>query len=164
VYLVPLYPFLALYLVWIAECAFFHRGETAGGPSLSGRRYRTAFLILAAAGLLSWGLAIVVHPMREHFYARAEFYQRVDQLSAGRPVMIAGLGIHEAVWYLDRPMEAIEKCSHTELAEGFMPPPNRVLVVPQAFLERHPELQEKFVVLDATLRRGDTVFAVVVAK
>jgi hypothetical protein len=109
-------------------------------------------------------MEIVVHPMRERFYARAEFYQRVDQLSAGRPVMISGLGIHEAVWYLDRPTEAIEECSHTQLAEGFMPPPNRVLVVPEAFLERHRELQEKFVILDATLRRGNTVFAVVAAK
>jgi hypothetical protein len=48
--------------------------------------------------------------------------------------------------------------------EGFVPPPNRVLVVPEAFLARHRELQEKFIVLDATLRRGDTMFAVVVAK
>ncbi|HEY3325174.1 MAG TPA: glycosyltransferase family 39 protein [Planctomycetota bacterium] len=160
IYLVPLYPFLALYMVWAAENAFFCAVE----PEEQRRRSRIAFVLLAAA--VAWVLTaeIAVRPARERFYARAEFYHRLDQLSAGRPVMIAGLGIYEAVWYLDRPVQAVEECTLPQLAGGFSPAPDRVLVLPASFLTRNPAVAAKFVVLEGTLRRGNDEFAVVAAK
>lgn len=105
-----------------------------------------------------------VRPPNSGTFAREEFYRRVDQLTAGRPVAISGLDIHEAVWYLNRPNDEIENCTQVQLAAGVLPPPTRVLVLREDFLARHIELQEKYIVLGSKLTTRDTAYAVLSAK
>lgn len=159
IYLVPLYPFLALFLIWIVDTRFLRTDEFAVK-----RRTRMVFAALALAALVNLGLEIFIRPTREAFYARVEFYREVERLAAGRPVLISGLDIHEAVWYLDRRGEAIEECSHEQLAEGFMPSARQVLILRADFLAAHKDMSAKFVVLGDQLKTRNQNFAVVVPK
>lgn len=148
-----------MYVVWVAEDAWLARGKKEGSVGLrTDWRYRTALLVLAVVALLNLGLEIFVRPVREKFYARSDFYEQVNCVSAGRPVMFCGLDINEAVWYLDRPQQAIEECMHKQLGAGYLPPADRVLVVREDFLERHPELQHKLTILDSKLRTRDITY------
>ncbi len=162
VYLVPLYPYLSLYLVWALDAAFFRPEADEAPVTHKPERYRVAYAILAGAVLLTLGLELFIRPARERFYARPEFYRHMDELSAGRPVVICGLDIHEAVWYFDRPNEEILECPQAQLSSSVFPP-DHVLIVREDFLNKHPNIAQKFAIF-GTAHTREITFAIATVK
>lgn len=163
IYLVPLYPFLSLFLVWILHLTILKPKSLKIKP-VANHREQAVFAILALGALINLGLEIEIRPRREAFYAREEFYQHVDALSKGRQVIISGLDVHEAVWYLNRQQETIEECTQDQLKDGFMPRDMQVLVLREEFLATHKDIGAKFIVLGDKLRTRNLNYLVVMKK
>jgi 4-amino-4-deoxy-L-arabinose transferase-like glycosyltransferase len=156
-YLLPLYPFLALWIGWAWERNFL----AVEGSSLSRRwRISMAALAFAAVGLITF--EIIARPILERGEDREAFFRTVRERLNGRPVVLLGRSANEAVWYLDRPTEDIDNVRFPALKDAFFGKPGTVLLVLDDPSFMRPELKDA-ISIESELQRGPDRYYLMVA-
>ena len=147
-YLVSLYPFIALALAGTVE-RMLKTAETELKP---------AVWILVVGWLLACGVNCFCFAERSRQPGVEAFYRAVRDCVGDRPLVMFGESENEAVWYLDR-STPVDRLSRVELSTRFFRREDTLLLVSEKILAREPELRRSIVTL-ATLQRGGRKFLI----
>jgi len=128
----------------------------------SGLRYKASLQLLAAAMGLAIGIETVILPSKETYSNREPFYRELCAKLAGRPFYSFSLNTNEAVWYLDRSSEGMQKIKRPELKASFFEKRGTLILVSQRDLKLNPDLAASIrVVAELRERRwGESYFLI----
>ena len=115
--------------------------------ALSGRRgfrYLALLQILAVACALSIGYESVIRPAHERRADSVNFYASLNEKLAGRPMVMFGESVNEAIWFLNRGEKdgKVDFATHPMLKAKFFESPGTVLVAKESELKATEGLAE----------------------
>ena len=145
-YLLPLYPFLAIGLA------------RASQQGLATMRVNAVKLLSATGAFAAVACTVVTAHgtgfLRERG-TRAAFFDAIRNSVGDRTLVMFGESANEAVWYLDGSPH-VERLAHTQIRSAFLDQPGVVLLVSEKVLAREPALRKSLSVILTRQLRGKT--------
>jgi 4-amino-4-deoxy-L-arabinose transferase-like glycosyltransferase len=136
-YLLPIYPFLAMVLARTFESMLAYLVIPFGKATTA---------VFAAVLPLCVLVTLKANGFLAHSERREAFYERIQSVVGDRSLIMFGESANEAVWFLDcRP--TVERLARADLQTRFLNQPDTVLLVSEKILAREPGLRDSLHVI-----------------